>query len=77
MRNEESMSNLTESLPLKISMEDRVGLAKIAHARGDNTQNVAREFIRAGIAKTIHEYTVAARLLRGEEIVSESRGKKR
>jgi hypothetical protein len=68
------MANCTEKLPLKLTFDDHAGLAMIAHARGTDMHTVAREFIHDGIQKVRQEYTLAARMLRSEEIAGNSRG---
>jgi hypothetical protein len=66
--------NCTEKLPLKLTVDDHAALRKIATARDVDMQSLARGFIHDGIQRVLREYTVAARLLRGEEIGGNSRG---
>lgn len=72
---DKDVSALTESLPLKISAEMQADLRLIATAKGVNMADIARKFIALGCNQTRHEYTVAHRLIHGEQIAGESRGK--
>lgn len=70
-----NVSTLTESLPLKVSAEMQADLRLIATAKGTTMADIAREFIAAGCSQIRHEYTVAHRLMHGEQIAGETRGK--
>lgn len=70
----DDMSGHTESVPVKVSIAMHARLKMVAQATGAPMQDFVRAAIERALEEKFQEWKVAARLLRGEEIASQSRG---
>jgi len=68
------MSAFTESVPVKVTIATHARLKMVAQATSAPMQDFVREAINRALDEKFHEWTVAANLLRGEQIASKSRG---
>jgi len=67
------MSARTESTWIKFTPETHARLSMVSTATGASIQDLIRSWVESGLAEKLHEYTIAARLLHGEQIAGNTR----